>query len=65
MFTNQYAQTSYSGAFQLPDILTSSQNAVSGTGNVVLRKYDNTTVDPLGTPLVSDTNSGIVLTSVM
>ncbi len=31
VFTNQYAETAYSGAFLLPDVLPANQNAVSGS----------------------------------
>lgn len=45
LYTNQYAETAFSGTVRLPEVFSSAVNAVSQTGDSVLRRYDSTTVN--------------------
>lgn len=57
--SNQYAQTDVSLLTQVPDVVPAgSPSVVTGTGNLLFRRYDNTTASATGTTL---SGSGIVL----
>lgn len=45
LFSNQYAETSYSGTVRLPEVFASSVNSLSLLGDSVLRRYDSTVVN--------------------
>lgn len=71
LFTSQYAATSYSGTIRLPEVLAAGVNAVSLTGDSVLRTYDSTAVNsrnslPGNGLLITDsgTGAGVSVTSL-
>lgn len=70
IFTSQYAATAHSGTIRLPEVFAASVNAVSHTGDSVLRRYDSTAVNsrnllPGNGFLLADsgTGAGITVTS--
>ncbi|MFZ3233475.1 MAG: DUF1501 domain-containing protein [Patescibacteria group bacterium] len=63
IFSSQYAQAAYSGTIRLPEVLATSVNAVSLTGDSVLRRYDSTSVNsrysvPGSGILIADSGTG-------
>ncbi len=58
-FTNQYAETTQNLSISIPDVIPSNVAAiVTGTGNLVFRKYDNLLATGSGTIL---SGSGLIL----
>lgn len=62
-YTNQYAESVRSVSLNVPNVIPSNQpTQVTGTGNLIFRKFDNMTVPSTGTTLVG---SGIVLANTV
>ncbi len=61
-FTNQYTPTSLDPSILTPRIIRSNQaTAVTGTGNLIFRRFDNLEVLPTGTAL---SGSGLILSTI-
>lgn len=61
VFSNQYTETDVSLVTSVPDVVPSAAPAVvTGTGNLVFRRYDATVTSPAGTVL---SGTGIVLSN--
>lgn len=59
VFSNQYAETSASLSTPVPDVVPlASPSIVSGTGNLIFRRYDSTLVNASGSTL---SGTGIIL----
>lgn len=52
VYSNQYTETLQNFTIPVPDVVPSNVTpVVTGTGNLVFRRYDNTSVSQMGTPL--------------